>query len=1002
MSKIRYTEDQQKVIDLHKRNILVSAAAGSGKTAVLVERIIQMVAGENKDARADIDRLLVVTFTRAAAAEMRERISAAISARIQEDPENEGLQRQQTLLHNAQITTIDSFCQYILKNHFEAIGLDPAFRVLEEGERKLLMEQAMEELLEKQYEKADPAFLNLVECYGSGVRKGLAAQISKVSSFALSAPWPLKWLEEHKADYRLSSAEELEQAPWMKLFETYVRTLLQDIADLYTQGIRICEEPDGPYKYGETLESDLEQVERAIAAKSYPLLSEKVRAITFARLATMKKEESVDPAKTELVKKLRDENKKALTGLQSEFFTISTEEQLRRMEQVAPAAEAFLTLCMEYLETFSAIKRENNVIDFSDMEHLALDILTKTDADGKVVPSPVAQQLRDYYEEILIDEYQDSNQVQEEILSAISREKVGAPNRFMVGDMKQSIYRFRMARPQLFMEKYSTYTLEDGLYQKILLKKNFRSRKEVLDPVNALFYQMMGMDLGGVEYDKEAALYPGAEYVVPKDKAVEALLVDTGDIAEVFPDRKCSTEEYHRVEARAVALRILKLLKEEQVQEKDGSYRPVSFRDMVILMRSPSEVDEIYQEELASYGIPVYISSNKGYFAASEVQTVLQLLKCVDNPRNDVPLFGTMRSWFGGFSDAELAKVRVEAGEDGGCLYDALQKPEDPKITAFLDFLHTLQQKETYLSVEELLQDIMGETGYIPYVTALPDGEKRAANVRMLLEKAAEFEQTSFHGLNQFVRYMDRLEKYEVDYGEAETLDETADVVRIMSIHKSKGLEFPVCFVSGLGKGLNKQDTSDPILTDMDLGIGMDLLLSGSHLQKMTLRKQMLSRKLAMDSMGEEIRILYVALTRAKEKLILTGYGKDLKERLEGITPLDPLQEEARKRLSFSRRLKASSFLELLLSTSMPRIADLHVTGCRELEEARVSRVILGTGARLKLEGFLEQMGKEKEADTKALLPGADHEKLHLLGQRFAFTYPHKDLENLFIKTSVS
>ncbi|MCR4587302.1 MAG: helicase-exonuclease AddAB subunit AddA [Lachnospiraceae bacterium] len=999
MSEMKFTEDQQKVIDLHQRNILVSAAAGSGKTAVLVERIIQMVSdGEHP---VDIDRLLVVTFTKAAAAEMRERISAAISARLQEEADNDHLQRQATLIHNAQITTIDSFCMYVVRNHFEAIGLDPDFRTCAEGEKQLLMENAMEELLERKYEEKDPVFLKLVDCYGSDSQRGLSALIRQVAEYALSYPWPEQWLEEHRQDYHLESVEALKKSDWYLLFGSYVRSILGDIRDEYKELLALTQEPDGPYMYGPMVESELEQLEKILEAEDMDQLGQRFMALNFERLST-KKDDTVDEAKKQRIKNYRSDLKeKVIKPFTKKYFTHSAEEQLKRMKELAPLADAFLGVCKEYLRTFSALKRDKNIIDFTDMEHLALEILTTQDSTGKIVPSDVALELRDYYEEILIDEYQDSNLVQEVLLSSISREGIGAPNRFMVGDVKQSIYRFRMARPELFMEKYEAYPVTDGLYQRINLAKNFRSRSEVLDVVNALFYQLMGKDLGGVEYSEEVALHPGAAFKMPKDHAVEALVVDLKDIREAIPDRKTGSNDYARLEARAIALRIQRLLKEETVQDKNGEIRPVAFRDIVILMRSPSGLDSIYQQELAQYGIPVYISSSKGYFGTTEVQSVLQLLKCVDNPRNDIPLFGTLHSFFGGFTDGELATLQAELRRKGDTLYDALLRSRDPHVLEFMAMLRDLQHKETYLSIEELLQDILNETGFLPYVTAMPEGEKRSANVRMLLEKAAEFEETSFHGLNQFVRYMDQLEKYNVDYGEAETLDETANVVRIMSIHKSKGLEFPVCFVSALGKKFNRKDSTGALLTDMDLGIGMDLLQPDRHIKRSTLRKEMLAQKLNMDFMGEEIRVLYVALTRAKEKLILTGFVKDGEKEIPAVMPMDPRSGEAGKRLSFSKRLNADSYLALLLSGSMPGIVDFQVITSKELEEAKVGQVIMGTESLLQLQDHLKKV-RAGEVPLAVLLPKADSVQLEELKQRFAFTYPHQELEHLFIKTSVS
>lgn len=1096
---MNFTPEQQKVIELHNSNILVSAAAGSGKTAVLVERIIRMICeGEHP---ADIDRLLIVTFTNAAAAEMRERIAAGIAARLEADPGNDHIQKQSALLHNAQITTIDSFSLFLIRNHFNEIGLDPDFRVADEGEIKLLQQEVLGQLLEDAYagkfvpddvptsrenrDSEDPSrearkrFHACVEYFCPGGRESVLEQhILNLSRYAGSFPWPAEWLEERKNDYVAGDLDALLHSDYGQYLAERVSRVLQGCLEKLLEVKKLCELPDGPYMYGELTEAESEQLERLAACKDLKEQAAKVPAVTFGRLPS-KKDESVDPAKRELAKTIRNSVKDTLSDLSESYFKTPLELVVEQGKACREPLRMLLNLVLEFDRRLLAAKQERHLIDFSDMEHYALQILLKrekveetgdagTDSTGDtgmdstgvkydIVPSDVALEYRQYFQEILIDEYQDSNLVQEYLLSAIAGEAEGHYNRFMVGDVKQSIYKFRLARPELFLKKYDTYQ-ESGDLCRIDLAKNFRSRVQVVDAVNDVFSRIMSREIGGIAYDDKAALYPGATYPATEDPAYgsELLLIrkpEKGDGAEggsgeQRPDGARGPVDYDNVrqlEALAIAARIKQLKGSLKVMEKaTGELRPVRYSDMVILLRTTSGWDEEFKKVLEQQGIPVYITSKTGYFGALEVQELLQFLRVLDNPRQDIPLFGVMQSIFGGFTQEEIARIRsgseghsrkrmtlyealkevaqsgrmAEAGEEASAGESAGEEtagagqywqraleaatvpgvPEDmepetelsQKADTFLQRIDHYRDLTPFTSIRDLLQRILDDYDYLNYVTALPAGSKRRANVEMLLTKASAFEKTSYFGLFHFIRYMEQLEKYDVDYGEADTLDENADVVRIMSIHKSKGLEFPVVFVSGLSKRFNMQDANQSLIVDMDLGVAVDYVDSGRRIKNKTLRRAVLSAKMKEDNLAEELRVLYVALTRAREKLILTAVLDKAEEKWELS------RMTGQEKLTYLDFCEAGNYMDFLLPI-LPKTGIAVTTLGTEDLVAEEIREQLRMGDRREL--------LQRVTDGKTPLPGDPEEnerKLAKLRERFAYAYPYPGLQKLYTKTTVS
>ena len=1044
---MKFTPEQQRVIELHNSNILVSAAAGSGKTAVLVERIIRMICdGEHP---ADIDRLLIVTFTNAAAAEMRERIAAGIAARLEADPGNEHIQKQSALLHNAQITTIDSFSLFLIRNHFNEIGLDPDFRVADEGEIKLLQQEVLAQLLEDAYAgqfvpEAPEQFHACVEYFCPGGRESVLEQhILNLSRYAGSFPWPAEWLEERKNDYAAGDMEALVHSDYGQYLTERVNRTVEGCLEKLREVKRLCELPDGPYMYGELTEAEIEQLERLTSCKDLEEQAAKIPAVTFARLPS-KKDDSVDPAKRELAKAIRNSVKDTLSDLSESYFKTPLELAVEQGKACREPLRILLDLVLEFDRRLLAAKQERHLIDFSDMEHYALQILLKREkveeSDGtgtdrtetkyRIVPSDVAMEYRQYFQEILIDEYQDSNLVQEYLLSAISGEEEGRYNRFMVGDVKQSIYKFRLARPELFLEKYDTYQ-ETGDLCRIDLAKNFRSRIQVVDAVNDVFSRIMSREIGGIAYDDKAALYPGAVYPAQEDPAYgsELLLIrkpekgerEESGIGEQHAEGAGVLVDYDNVrqlEALAIAARIKQLKGSLQVMEKStGELRPVRYSDMVILLRTTSGWDEEFKKILEQQGIPVYITSKTGYFGALEVQELLQFLRVLDNPRQDIPLFGVMQSVFGGFTQEEIAQIRsggeghsrkrmtlyealkevaqsgrtVEEGEEISAGESAGEEAElSQKADTFLQRIGHYRDLTPFTSIRDLLQRILDDYDYLNYVTALPAGSKRRANVEMLLTKASAFEKTSYFGLFHFIRYMEQLEKYDVDYGEADTLDENADVVRIMSIHKSKGLEFPVVFVSGLSKRFNMQDANQSLIVDMDLGVAVDYVDSVRRIKNKTLRRTVLSAKMKEDNLAEELRVLYVALTRAREKLILTAVLDKADEKWELA------QMTGQERLTYLDFCEAGSYMDFLLpilpqtgiAVKTLRTEDLAVEELRE---------------QLRMGDRREQLRLIACGETTLTGdPEENERKLMYLRERFAYQYPHPGLQKLYTKTTVS
>ena len=1032
---IVFSKEQNDVINLRNRNILVSAAAGSGKTTVLVERIIRMISDEEHP--VDIDHLLIVTFTKAAAASMREKISDAIAKKLEEHY-SDHLQRQATLLHHAQITTIDSFCLFILQNNFNDIGLDPGFRVADEGEMRLLKEDVMEQMLEERLQASvadadisqtkSGSFAHLLDRFVTGSRiSALSDILSAFYNKALSYPFPEDWLMERRNDYAIKDEAQMCQSVWMQKLLELAKRDIGICHEIAAKNVEMCTEAAGPVSYLPMMEADLAQTKRLLEADSFVQLHERMQTLEFMTLSR-KKDADADPEVKEYVKKQRDVMKDILKDLKADFFSYSIEEMLTGFAENDRIVKELCDTVLDFHTRLMAAKKEKKIIDFSDMEHFALQILLQK-KDGEYVPTKTALEYRRYFHEIMIDEYQDSNLVQEWLLKTISGEEEGNYNRFMVGDVKQSIYQFRLARPQIFMEKYDTYekeVRENTILQRIDLAKNYRSRGEVVDGVNSLFYRIMGRDLGNVSYNEDSALYLGADYPLKAEgqDQMELCLIQKDD------ENKDKKEQ----EARLAAHRIQQLVGSYEVADGAGGLRKAGYGDIVILLRNLKGWDEAFQNVFEEEGIPLHVAKSTGYFSTTEIRILLNFLKTLDNPKQDIPLFGTMTSWFGKFTDEEMALIQ---SEKKGSLYAAVTAMgEKAEISAvetavsetgmaadelrlakkcrdFLKWFSSYRNRIAYEPIHKILRRLLNETDYLYETASLPGGQQRLANVQMLLTKAEGFEKSSYSGLFHFIRYIEKIQKYDVEFGEAGTQDEAADVVRIMTIHKSKGLEFPVCIVAGCAGLFNMRDTESALICESDYGVGLDYVDLDKRVKYKDIRKRFLAKYMQEDSLGEELRVLYVALTRAKEKLILTGFCKDFEKMglgggLEtGKSEMDKQKVWDGKKsglLPLQSRVGARCYLDWILSADSP-LMNIKLYTAQNLANEAIETAVKEQWNKQTLLAMVEEMAEEQNEDisgsrreSNEVSEAANRE----LSDQLSFVYPHENLKDLYTKTSVS
>ncbi|WP_084159144.1 helicase-exonuclease AddAB subunit AddA [Paenibacillus taiwanensis] len=934
----KWTDEQWRAVVDGGRHILVAAAAGSGKTAVLVERIIRKISNESNPVH--VDQLLVATFTKAAAAEMRERIRLALEGALELNPESEHLQRQLALLNRAAITTLHSFCLEVIQRYFQTIGLDPAFRVANATETEVIRQDVLQDLFEELYADEDEWFRKFVDWF-SGERNDEAAfrLIQRLYDFSRSHPWPNEWISDMVSSFNATSVEQLSHTPWAESVMKDTRLGLNAVVELLRQALQLTTAPGGPEPYQAALQPEL-QAARTImeAAERLPWheMSSSIEQLEFGRLAACRGDK-YDKSLQEQTKRLRDQAKARYQQLREELYRRTPTQFLHELHDMAPLMDKMASVVQAFGERYELAKRAKGLLDFSDLEHYCLRILrTKDSTAAHTYPSDAAVQYRDQFVEILLDEYQDTNMVQEAIVNLITREGVG--NRFMVGDVKQSIYRFRLAEPGLFLSKYELYRPGDeGEGARIDLARNFRSRKQVVDAVNMLFKQVMNKQVAELEYDQAAELQFGAAYYPEvsasagqsQSVAAELLLIEKGSRVEAVHDEDddaaieeltgdhstgptidAAELETARLEARAIAARIRRLLGDEGESPylifdgKQQRMRPVTYRDIVILLRATSAWAPLMVEELRLEGIPAYAEFSTGYFQATEVEVMVSLLRVIDNPYQDIPLAGVLRSPIVGLSAEELAQVRLygsnmpyadalqlAAEEPNETMAADYSPPQDEtghtrgqphlsdgtrtRIRSFLQQLDNWRNESRQGSLSELIWRIYRETGYFEWIGGLAGGTQRQANLRALYDRARQYEASSVRGLFRFLRFIDRMRGTGGDLGTARALGEQEDVVRLMTIHKSKGLEFPVVFVAGLAKMFNQQDLNASFLMHKQLGFGPKYVDEATRVTYPTLANLAIRRQMKLELLAEEQRVLYVALTRPKEKLILVGTVSD-------------------------------------------------------------------------------------------------------------------------------
>ena len=986
-----WTEEQKAVIAHREGNLLVSAAAGSGKTAVLVEHVLSLILEEN----ASLSSLVLMTFTEAAAEEMKERIKKRLEEHLQKGYDKRIL-REIALLPTANISTIHAFCKRLIEENYAGLSIDAHFRIGDTGEMALLQSDILEELLEEEYERKEESFLAFVDQFSMGKKdKGIEELILKLYMLASAMPFPKAYLQGLLEEDAHSRREKWER----DLYED-MKSRLENLSLLYEDALDLCREPNGPIEYEERI---LEERDQCLALANAENLEDLVRgleSLNFGRLKSTKSEGK------ELVKSLRERGKKTLKAWQENYRLLPKELEEEVEEKGQKRILELVRLCLLFLERYQKEKEERAVLDFSDLEHFALKLLYQ---DGHY--SALADELAKSYREILVDEYQDSNLVQEYIVRALSQERFGKPNVFQVGDVKQSIYRFRMARPELFLEKY-----HDKNYPKIFLRKNFRSDEGVLSAVNALFFKIMKKDFGGIEYDLENSLFMGKvrteearqeeDSITGKQRRdqTELLLLelektgptgDDGNSASNSASNSSSGKSLSKLEleCKMIAAKVRELL------EKGYAYK-----DMVILLRSPHSVSREMVDIFGKEGIPAYAELKTGYYSAVEVETVLSFLAIIDNPRQDIPMAAVLRSPLFSFTDEELGQIVLVKGSLYEKPYDkskenavnlslqaekALAPALEEKWQNFQGQLERYRRLSRSLRLHSLLSLIYEETDYYNYVRALPLGEKRQANLDQLLEDAKQFEKGSYSGLFHFIRYIEKVKKQEQDQGEATVFSEKDDLLRIMSIHHSKGLQFKVVFLSQLHKTFNKMDSKAKMLMDAELGLAADYLDLETRIKYPSLHKIAIKEKGERESLGEELRVLYVAMTRAEEKLILTGVCKNEEDLIKKF----PVQE----RLSLEDIRGATSYLAWILMAYSRSFFESSKTG--EIALSFISKEDLeenegkAMGEAISLEKKLyEFLGKER-AKTEA-------EKL--MEEHFSYVYPYEKSTHRSPKYSVS
>ena len=861
MAKLEFTPSQRAAIYSRESSVLVSAAAGSGKTWVLTERLMAYITDEQVP--KDIDSFLSITYTRAAAAELRGRILSELMARSAAEPENRRLRRQANLCYRAQIGTIHSFCTTVLRENAHSLGISPDFKVLDEDRASVMRRRALQNVLDSAYEKMTPEFRLLADTVGAGRDdRRLEEIILTLHEKMQSHPDPEKWAEEQKRLMELNGVSDAGETPWGAYLLQKAKGSAEHWAgELESFVHMICQDPELE-KIAKAYSPSLEETALALRDFSRRLdegwdAAKRSLPIPFPRLGALRA--SPAPELSERIKARRESCKKAAEKLAADFASNSG-ELLRAMQAMAPAMICLLEITVAFSHRFASEKRRAGCVDFSDLEHMAAELLVGKDG----TPTDLARRLSQRYTEIMVDEYQDVNAVQDMLFRAVSRDE---KNLFMVGDVKQSIYRFRLADPGIFLEKYRSFAHMEqagaGESRKILLQENFRSRACILEAANHVFGNIMSRELGELDYDEEARLKCGAAYYSPEHECPVELSViplpEDGD--EERPDKTL-------LEARAAARKIRELVERQTPVFDGGDIRPADYGDVVILLRSPGAAGQIYAAALAEQGIPVADTQGESFFSTPEVQAIVSLLAVIDNPHQDVPLISALRSAFFGFSSNDLARIRAAAPKDS--FFDALcaDALSGGKSAEFLQILTELRELAPDLPTDVLLRRIYDRIDAMATLAPMATGAERQRNLLMLMEYGAQFEAEGFRGLFKFVAALRRMEERGEQPGLA--AGNGGRSVSIMSIHKSKGLEFPIVFLCDTARRFNRQDMIGSVLIHAELGLGCKYTDLSRGIEYPTLARRAIAAKMTDELLSEEMRVLYVAMTRAKERLFIT------------------------------------------------------------------------------------------------------------------------------------
>lgn len=1009
MSKITFTEEQYKSIYTRNKNILLSAAAGSGKTAVLVERIMQLVLDANNP--IDIDKILVVTFTDAAAGEMKERIAIAIEKEVHKNPSNQYLQNQLLLLDKSYITTIHSFCSKILRKNYHLIDIDPNFRIGEANEIKLIKIDILNKIFEEEYILPEnDVFYELIEMYGDKFSdESLKKMILEIHEFIMSYPWPKIWLDNHVQKFKNLETKNIKDTDWFSILKEHAKLIISGLKDELMLAIDICNLPEGPHKYIESLENDftiLEKIENNLDLDLQNLKLE-FSSIQHKKLPTYKKNDiDINHDLKDDVKNIRNNIKKYIKKIKETIFFQPIKYMKSDLENSYKTLNKLNSLLNKFIDNYNIEKNEKNILDFNDLEHLTLKLLLdENSTEENIIKTKLSKEYTDKFYEVMVDEYQDSNLIQELILQSISKDN----NRFMVGDVKQSIYKFRQAKPEIFTDKYNRFAYDQDKNIKIDLSKNFRSTSEILNICNLIFKQLMSTQIGNIDYNDRVKLYKGSIY--DNKKLSEIHLIETSGTETTNDELKelSSTE----IEARYIGEKIKSIIygKEKIIDKVTNKERDINYSDIVIISRSLSNNINILIEVLQNMDIPAYSNLNTGFFDSIEIMTIISLIQIIDNPLQDIHVITVLHSIIYKINSDELISIRHTSKKNSfyHCINEYVQIGDNEelkeKLKIFLEHLNHWKQLSSYTKVSKLINDILTKTDFYNSVGVMVEGRIKQGNLLLLIEKAIEFENSSFYGLFNFIKYVEKIQKTKLQSNKVSMLTENSNVVRIMTIHKSKGLEFPVVFFSFLGKEINKKDGYKNLLLHQELGFGPIYIDIEKRIKRDTLARKALATKIHLENTSEELRAMYVGITRAKEKLILTGCIKNIDKKVKDIKSI---LMSKKSKISPYYILKSKTYIDLILPCILRNKNSTEFLKQYDIENIHINEKVFKEDVGFKIiKKALEEISHIKKENTgidikKSLDNLKDTKISKELIDKFNYKYPYEILDTIPDKITVS